>query len=133
MRKKIKHLKIKEDEDRSVKVRFETKSYVGDIIGTLTEVDDRKFKRVIKVAKSYRRANDAMWHVVESDGFNVTIRGDKYARLVNDLTGLDRRVFRDVLRNAKKLRRTLAALDRNIAEQTRLDSEDRERRGLAYE
>lgn len=133
MRKKIKHLKIKEDEDRSVKVRFETKSYVGDIIETLTEVDDRKFKRVIKVAKSYRRANDAMWHVVESDGFNVTIRGDKYARLVNDLTGLDRRVFRDVLRNAKKLRRTLAALDRNIAEQTRLDSEDRERRGLAYE
>ena len=136
----MKNIKIKRLEDsNSVKVRIEHSAKMASTVDKLLKLDDRDFRRAIKISKKYRRANKSMAKFVDEDGLRIKIESNKTnSIIVNNLVDLGNREYRKAIRCAKQYRKANKMLDNAIGSYVRLAKEDRaqyqsRRMGLAYE
>lgn len=136
----MKNIKVKRHEDdNSVKVRIEHNAKMASTVDKLLKLDERDFRRVIKVSRKYRKANKAMAKFIDDEGLKIKIESNKTnSIIVNNLTDLGKREYRKAIRCAKQYRKANKMLDSAIANYVGLAKEDRadfqsRRMGLAYE
>lgn len=136
----MKNIKVKRHEDdNSVKVRIEHNAKMASTVDKLLKLDERDFRRVIKVSRKYRNANKAMAKFIDDEGLKIKIESNKTnSIIVNNLTDLGKREYRKAIRCAKQYRKANKMLDSAIANYVGLAKEDRagfqsRRMGLAYE
>lgn len=136
----MKNIKVKRHEDdNSVKVRIEHNAKMASTVDKLLKLDERDFRRVIKVSRKYRKANKAMAKFIDDEGLKIKIESNKTnSIIVNNLTDLGKREYRKAIRCAKQYRKANKMLDSAITNYVGLAKEDRagfesRRMGLAYE
>lgn len=133
----MKNIKVKRLEDsNSVNVRFEHTAKMAPTVDELKELLPSDFRKVIRLAKRYRRANRSMAKFIDDESMKITLNtNDELAAIVNDLVDLGDSEFRKAIKCAKQYRKANRMLDIAIGRYTALQREDRKERmkGLAYE
>ena len=138
-RKAKKNIKVQvtEVEDNSVKVRFNHSPKMAETVDVLVELENTAFRRVVRIAKKYRRVNNLASRVFDSSKVDLTVVGtDSSFEIINTLISLGNEEFKKALKCAKKYRRANKLLDLAINNYKVLQEEDDEalsqKMGLVY-
>lgn len=123
--KKVRNIEITETFDNSVKVNFTHSPKMSEAVDALVELEERSFRRVVRVAKSYRRANGLANRLFDSRKVDLTVIGtDSSFKIINLLISLGDTEFKKALRCAKKYRRANKMLVLAITNYKELKDED---------
>lgn len=123
MAKKVTKIPVDgESKGQSVKVKRSVK--MAEAVDTLMELDDKTYRHVIRVARSYRRINNLTNRLFKRESVSVEVDGFEQAAIVNNLTSLGGREFRKVVKCTKQYRKASHILDNAIAGYSKLRKED---------
>ncbi len=136
----MKNIKIKQlADDNSVKVTIGHSYKMAANVDRLIKLNDSDFRKVVIIAKKYRKANKSMAKFIDKDAVQIKIESTKNeAYIVNGLVDLGNSEFRKTIRCARKYRKANKELDSAIHSYVKLQRQDRanfqtRRMGLAYE
>jgi len=96
-----KNIKIKEILDNSVKVNIVHSPKMAECVDKMTELNDKSFSKVVRLAKSYIRVNKLATKLFGSENVKIELKEEP---LVADLVSLGGD-FKKALKCAKKYRR----------------------------
>ena len=139
MARKAKNIKLKvtEIEDNSVKVNIKHSPKMAEAVDALVELEEGSFRRVVKAAKSYRRANKLTSKLFGAHEVHLTVLGtDSSFKIINLLISLGGEEFKKTISCARKYRRADKMLNVAISNYKALKDEDAEslsqKMGLIY-
>ena len=131
--KKVRNIEITETFDNSVKVNILHLPKMSEAVDALVELEERSFRRVVRVAKSYRRANGLANRLFDSRKVDLTVIGtDSSFEIINTLISFEKAEFKKILSCAKKYRRASKLLDLAIVDYKGLKDVDGQKASLAY-
>ena len=123
--KKTRSIEFTEVFDNSVKVNFAHSPKMAEAVDALVELEERSFRRVVRVAKSYRRANRLANRLFYSHKVDLTVIGtDSSFEIINTLISFEKAEFKKILGCAKKYRRANKMLVLAITNYKELKDED---------
>ena len=123
--KKVRNIEITESFDNSVKVNILHSPKMSEAVDALVELEERSFRRVVRVAKSYRRANGLANRLFDSRKVDLTVIGtDSSFEIINTLISFEKAEFKKILSCAKKYRRANKMLVLAITNYKELKDED---------
>lgn len=133
--KKTRNIEVTEVFDNSVKVNITHSPKMAEAVDALVELEERTFRRVVRVAKGYRRINKRTSNAFDSSEVRLTVVGtDSSFEIINLLVSLGDAEFKKALKCAKKYRRATKMLDLAIHNYKELKDEDevRQKVSIAY-
>lgn len=131
--KKVRNIEVTESFDNSVKVNILHSPKMSEAVDALVELEERSFRRVVRVAKSYRRANGLANRLFDSRKVDLTVIGtDSSFEIINTLISFEKAEFKKILSCAKKYRRASKLLDLAIVDYKGLKEADGQKASLAY-
>lgn len=131
--KKTRSIEVAEAFDNSVKVNFTHSPKMAEAVDALVELEERSFRRVVRVAKSYRRANGLANRLFDSHKVDLTVIGtDSSFEIINTLISFEKAEFKKILGCANKYRRASKLLDLAIIDYKGLKDADGQKASLVY-
>ena len=98
-----KNIKVKEILDNSIKVNIVHSPKMANAVDEMIELDDKTFRRVLRITKSYRKSNKLASRLFGLDGVKVRFSNTDL-EIVNELVAFEDDEFKKAVRCAKRYR-----------------------------